>query len=108
MGKLFKRSQKDHNLPPLPPVQAPSKYYIWLRVCPLSGPLPCISLPRSQGQVIKIINYKSLVVHQLTRAKWNKSARWPLTEQRFPLRRVKTNKVPLNHNHTEMIKGRIS
>ena len=36
------------------------------------------------------------------------SARWPLTEQRFPLSRVKTNKVPLNRNHTEAVEGRIS
>ena len=31
-----------------------------------------------------------------------------MTEQRFPLRRVKTIKTPLNHNHTEMVEGRIS
>ena len=38
----------------------------------------------------------------------DKSVRWPLTEQRFPLRRVKTDKIPLNYNHTEVVEGRIS
>ena len=31
-----------------------------------------------------------------------------MTEQRFPLKRVKTDKGPLNHNHTEVVEGRVS
>ena len=82
-------------------------------------PIPVLQ-ENCQGHYPKLAvpNHGDRSLSQLTKNHWlhtgtpgrrqDKSARWPLTEQRFPLRRVKTDKSPLNRNHTEVVEGRIS
>ena len=77
-------------------------------VCFLSGPLPYTDHPGITATGRRGLTQNNHWLHSGTPGwEWGKSAEWPLTEQRFPLRRVKTFKSPLNHNHTEMVEGRI-
>ena len=76
---------------------------------PLSGPLPYTDRSGITETGRQGLTQENHWLHVGTPG-WERdeSAEWPLTEQRFPLRRVKTIKTPLNRNHTEMVEGRIS